>query len=434
LYRRSVGAIERDVDGIGDEPMPAAATHVDPFRVAAKALDGAGVRWCRLRDRNGGAEDDILLDAADLSQARVALGHAGWREVRYLGHGSHRSFYMFDPEVGRWLKIDFVTALDFGRWQEWPSTLAAGCMARSTAGIEGRTLTPDDAFWALILHELLDRPGSAVRRGDRLRELAAGAYEDGPGAEAIRPWLPRGWAPATVIAAAAEGDIDRLAGLGQSLSSRLARRPTTMARRLMARGLRWLDHRDPPLLRRGLTVALLGPDGTGKTSLAQLIGRGGPMPIRSVYLGLYGGSRARMHGLPGLGLARRLTGMWRGWLIGWWHVRRGRLVLFDRHPYDARLGGPASSPLSHRLRRAVLGHALPPPDVVIVLDAPADLLFQRKPEHSVDRIEAQRRRYLALSKRLDRAHVIDASAPLDEVARRITAIVWRGHDGPTRVR
>jgi hypothetical protein len=427
-----VPTMEGDVSPAKTEPSPPAAAATDPFQVAAQALDSASVRWCRLRDRGGGQEDDVLVDAADLSAAGRALNTVGWRERRYLGHGSHRSFYTFDPASDRWLKIDIVTALDFGRWQEWPTGLAAACLARSTVGTEGRTLTQDDAFWALLLHELLDRPGTPPRRGERLRQLAAGARQDGPWAGRLHSWLPQPWTPSTLIAAAGEGDVERLTAMGSSMSLRLGRRPATLARRFATRALRWLDHRDPPFLRSGRTVAMLGPDGAGKSALVDLVGRGGPLPIRSVYLGLYGGSRAgtRKRGVPGLGLARRLMAMWRGWLIGWWHARRGRLVLFDRHPYDARLGDPGAGSLTARLRRVVLGHALPAPDVVIVLDAPAEVLFARKPEHSVDRIEAQRRRYLALADRLGRAHVVDASAPIDEVARRVTAIAWRGRDVP----
>lgn len=415
------------------EPLPPVATKADPFEVAARRLDAAGVRWCRLRDRGDTAEDDVLVAAADMSKARSALAPGGWHERRYLGHGSHRWFYAFDPVMDRWLKIDTVTELDFGRWQQWRSHMAAGCLARSTAGDGGRTLAPDDAFWALLLHELLDRPGIPPSRGERLRQLAAGARDDGPWAELIRSWLPHPWTPAAVIAAAAERDIERLTRLGISTSRRLGQRPGAIARRWVARVLRWLDHRDPPFLRSGRTVAMLGPDGAGKSALVDLVGRGGPMPIRSVYLGLYGGSRAHLktRGLPGLGLSQRLAAMWRGWLIGWSHARRGRLVLFDRHPYDARLADSNVRSLFGRLRRAVLGHALPAPDVVIVLDAPAEVLVGRKPEHALDRIEAQRRRYLALADRLGRAHVVDASAPIDQVARRITAIAWLGQDRRT---
>ena len=429
---RNVGGDETSDAGT---TAPAAAPG-QPFDEATHALDVAAVRWCRLRDRGAGDEDDILVDTADLWPARLALAAVGWHERPHPGHGSHRAFHHFDPASGRWSKLDLVTALDFGRWQQWPSGLAVGCLARSETGADGRALAVDDAFWTLLLHELLDRPGTPPRRIDRLRQLAAGARDDGAAAEVVRPRLPRAWTPSSVISAAAAGDVDRLVGLGVAMNRHLGRRPGATARRLVAKVLRWLDKRDPPFVRAGRTIALLGPDGAGKSALAGLVGVGGPMPIRSVYLGLYGGSRARQRAsaVPGLGLARRLTAMWRGWLIAWWHARRGRLVLLDRHPYDARLEDSRPRSLTGRLRRAVLGHALPAPDVVIVLDAPADVLHRRKPEHALDRIEAQRRRYLALSERLDRAFLIDASAPLDEVARRVTAIAWQGPDRRPKAR
>jgi thymidylate kinase len=103
-------------------------------------------------------------------------------------------------------------------------------------------------------------------------------------------------------------------------------------------------------------------------------------------------------------------------------------VIFDRHPYDARLADrPAGS---SRLRRAILGHALPAPDAVVVLDAPAELLYARKPEHPLERVRAQRSAYLDLAARLPHALIVDVTGPLDDVARTVTAAVWSAAHGP----
>lgn len=428
-------------------PTPADATDAPPagatdatggdavasaFRAAGRALDAAGVTWLRLRDRVDGLEDDLLVAADDLGTARGALATLGWRERRHLGRGRHNAFHAYLANGDAWPKLDIVTGLDFGRRHGWRTDLAAGCLARREMAADGPRPAPDDAFWTLALHELLDRPGAAPRRATDLRRLATAARMDGPFADAVRPLLPRGTGPDAVVDAALEPEPDELARVGRSMSHALERRPAIIARGLLIRVLRIIDRVDPPFVRRGRSLALLGPDGAGKSSLARRVGRGGPMPVHSVYLGLYGGARAgaKRHRIPGIGLARRLAAMWRGWFTGWWHVRRGRLVVFDRHPYDARLG-QGSRGLAARVGRAILGHALPRPDVVVVLDAPAELLVARKAEHPVDRIEAQRQRYLALAGRVG-ATVIDVGAPLDDVARAVTAAAWA--DRPTDAR
>jgi hypothetical protein len=406
----------------------------DPFARAGRALDAAGVRWCRLRDRGDGLEDDLVVDPDDLETTRLALGRAGFRELRHPGHGTHVAFVGYDEVTDRWPKLDVVTAIDAGRYAEFRTDLARGCLARRVPDIEGDRLAPDDAFWTLLLHELLDRPGTLPRRADGLRQLAATARTDGAGATLVAGVLPAGWDPAKVIGLASSGDVEALGRLGRAIARRWAHRDalSVTRRRLAARAARRFDHLDPPFLRRGMTVALLGPDGAGKSSLAARVGQGGPLPTRTVYLGLYGGARRspssggakvrRSARIPGLGTVRRLAAMWRGWLVAWWNVRRGRLVLLDRHPYDARLAGGSGT--AGRVRRAILGRALPRPDVVIILDAPAELLFARKPEHPLDRVEDQRRRYLDLARRLPANGVVDVSGPLDEVARRVTAIAW----------
>lgn len=410
----------------GSEPSAA------PIRVA---LDAAGVRWCRLRDRDGGDEDDLLIHPGDLATARRALAAVGYVEIRHPGHGTHHAFVGYDESTGRWPKVDVVTAIDLGRWQEWRTTLADGVLQRRTERHDGWRPADDDAFWTLLAHELLDRPGAPLRRLDRLRDAAAGARPSDDGGRWAAPLLPRGWTPERVIATAADGDVDALRELARGMRRRLdGQAPfATRRRRMSARILRRLDRMDPPFIRRGLTVALLGPDGAGKSSLAETLGADGPLPRRSVYLGLYGGRRraggsgsstaGRRRRVPGLATVGRLASMWRGGFAGSWHRHRGRIVVFDRHPYDARLGSDTGT--RGRLRRAVLGRALPRPDVVLVLDAPATVLVARKAEHPLERIEEQRRRYLALAGSLPATGVIDVSGSIESVRRRATAVAWR---------
>jgi thymidylate kinase len=66
----------------------------------------------------------------------------------------------------------------------------------------------------------------------------------------------------------------------------------------------------------------------------------------------------------------------------------------------------------------------PPPDVVVVLDAPGEVMFARKGEHSVEILEERRQRYLDMAGRLPQSVVVDATQPPEQVARVVTQRLW----------
>ena len=102
-------------------------------------------------------------------------------------------------------------------------------------------------------------------------------------------------------------------------------------------------------------------------------------------------------------------------------------MLFDRYAYDALL--PARWPLGPRgrLRRWLLGHACPAPQLIVVLDAPGELLHARAGEHDPAVLEAERRAYLRLARGRARAIVIDATREPDRVRRDVTAAIWAAY-------
>jgi thymidylate kinase len=166
----------------------------------------------------------------------------------------------------------------------------------------------------------------------------------------------------------------------------------------------------------GLTVALLAPDGAGKTTVIGVLEHA-PWPggVRSVYMGF--ACRAdlvsRLARLPGAALP--VT--WVRLAVAARHRARGRLVLFDRYPYDYLIQ-PSGLPWLRRAHRWLLARACPRPDLVLVLDAPAAVLAARRPEHSVEELERRRQGYLALAARLPNAIVVDASGDVAEVSGR----------------
>lgn len=174
--------------------------------------------------------------------------------------------------------------------------------------------------------------------------------------------------------------------------------------------------------KRGLAVALLGPDGAGKSTLAGGLAESLAVEerVRIIYAGPYPKAGRRPRRLPGIGtglVIGRLTG---GRAKAMWHRALGRTVIFDRHPYDALLAPPAKRRRTD-LRRAIIGRAGLPPDLILVLDAPAEVLFERKGEHDVPSLDEQRRRYASFAETRPNAVLLDTTTGAEEVRRRALA-------------
>ena len=105
------------------------------------------------------------------------------------------------------------------------------------------------------------------------------------------------------------------------------------------------------------------------------------------------------------------------------HLIRSTLVLLDRCYHDLlvdpkryRYGGPAW------VARAV-GWFIPRPQLVVLLDAPPDVLYSRKRELPFEEIARQREAYLELTRNLSNGYVVDASKPLDEVVASVERLI-----------
>jgi thymidylate kinase len=188
------------------------------------------------------------------------------------------------------------------------------------------------------------------------------------------------------------------------------------------------DGAEPPRplrLARGLRLCLLAPDGAGKSTLASGLAEHLPFEVRTIHMELYGRGRAERTP-PGIRFAARIARQWRRYLDGRRHSRDGGLTVFDRYTYDTLLptGGPPSLP--DRIVRAGIARAIPAPDLVLILDAPAEILHARKAEHSVEAIDRMRRGYLSLPGRLPcSTAVIGVTGDADAVRRAVTARAWQ---------
>jgi len=391
------------------------------------------LRYCVLRDAaratdpDGDAEVDLLVNPGHLEQFERALVAAGFVRLAAWGRSPHRFFIHYDEAVDRWVKADVVTEVAFGRpVHSLRSTLAGACLERRRRVGPVWGPGPEDELVTLLLHELLDKGRIREHRAARLRELH-GQVRDTARIDDLlgQCWPSMSWSALSAIISAGDWDslVARRTEAAQALRSRepLA----TLFRDRRDRVFRMLFRAAGLVSPHAPSLALLAPDGAGKSTLAEGIAGRFFGPVCSVYMGLYQKQQGRAaRRAPGLGLAGLVVTQWRRYLRGRYGQASGHLVLFDRYSYDALLPARGSSTVLRRIRRWLLAWSVPAPDLTVVLDAPGDMLFARKGEHTIDDLERQRQAYLALSRRLPRVAVVNAQQEPARVRRAVTALVW----------
>jgi thymidylate kinase len=99
--------------------------------------------------------------------------------------------------------------------------------------------------------------------------------------------------------------------------------------------------------------------------------------------------------------------------------RLGKLVLLDRYTSDAAL--PASAvDWKGSISSTLVQKTCAEPDLVVVLDAPAETMFARKGEQSVAKLQAIREMNLAMLETFRDVVVVDAAQPPEDVRREVT--------------
>ncbi|GMR25745.1 MAG: hypothetical protein BMS9Abin39_1070 [Ignavibacteria bacterium] len=213
------------------------------------------------------------------------------------------------------------------------------------------------------------------------------------------------------------------------------------------------------------TIALIGADGSGKTTIARMILDSPPVKMKYLYMGLniessnYALPTSRMiyylkllkykrknknlkntklknlslHELndnrsvdnrSNFGaiarLLNRLAEAWYRQLISWIFQLRGYTVLYDRHYlFDSSSNQTGDDIKKQRLTTKIhiwmINNMYSKPDLVILLHAPAEILFQRKGEADIEYLEERTKSFMMIGKRLNNFVVVDATNPIDKV-------------------
>ena len=395
-----------------------AATAVRPSpRLSAVlgALDEAGVRWSLLRPPQSLAEPegdiDVLVEPRSVGRVRDVLVAHRFVPIPAGGRDLHAAD--FDEASGRLLWLHVQSEVRIGG----PAIAAQAVL---DAVVRDPLPRPADPWllWIVLLHGLVDKGAVAARHRPALERLAGttGAADCPLAAVATRHGLD----PAVVLGLVAAGDWDGLERL-PVVRATGAPSPRDRAAGLAGRARRlWT--------RRGIAVAVIGPDGAGKTTLVDGLHGALPFPTRVLYMGLTGGRLPKADALriPGLVLGARLAILWVRWGVGLYHRARGRIVLFDRYALDGSVpSGDETIGALARVSRRVQAAACPRPDLVLLLDASGETMFRRKGEYDGATLETWRVAYARLRGSVDGLVVLDAERPADAVRRDAMALVWR---------
>jgi hypothetical protein len=396
---------------------------------AFHALDESGLPWVLLRGENDLARPsgdvDILLASEHLPGLDELMNGIGFCRVRAPGHGSHRFYFNYADPDDLWVKLDVVSDICFGPFQQWRTQLAPGCLERRTRKDPLWLPAPADQAWLQLLHLAMDKGRISPERVGIARFAGAIASVDDEIAEFVDRRMGPGTAGALLdLVRSDKFDEVRALAMRMKYAWTAGQAVRTRALAFTHRALRLLG---PRLQGRGLVVGVMAPDGAGKTTLLHRLGAAVPIPSRYVYMGMWGAGPwdPWLRRVPGGRLGKKVFRVFRGGLAARYHCLRGRLVLMDRVAYDALLPGSVDTSIPGRITDALALRVGPEPDVLLVLDVPGEVMFARKGEHSAEILENWRQAYLKLADRLPAAWVLDADQPQDLVQRHATEITWR---------
>lgn len=415
-----------------------------------KTFNRAGIEYCILHGYEGYPEDvpsdvDCIMSREMVPEHLVRFLQAnrhdvGGTIVQWLQHEATAHYFVLVSNdrsaQPRFLKLDVSSdyrrngrifyssneILETRRWhrQFWVPTCAVEFGYYLVKKIAKGTLTE--------------------AHGDRLSEL----FKQTP-ADCERE-ITRFWGTKNgkiIIAAAASGNWESVQSNIGALRTALLK--MTIVRYPVTSGSYWISEMVRKARRwwkpTGIHVVFLGADGSGKSTVLEAL-RETVAPAfrqtsaRHLSPALFrrrsrAGTVTDPHGqTPRSFMASTLKAFY--WLFDYtvgYHLKvrpelvRSTMVLFDRYLVDAlvdprryRYGGP-------RWLLDLIWKLVPKPDLVILLDAPAEVLQSRKQEVPFHETARQREAYRALVDEMPNGYVVDASQPLNQVVADTSNIV-----------
>lgn len=427
---------------LSDEPVAgmANASPVESARSALllavfNAMDRLQIPYCVTHGyqtlANVIASDvDMIVRREDLPAIQAALCSlpGGARLVQWIADGACWAAVAADGEPGRpaIVQLHFSPAFELGERVFYPASEILATRRRfgefwiPTAPVEFACIcinrTTKGAFKPAHINQLsallkqdpqgctseLKRFFEADAADELIKRLRIG---DPLGMPSSPMWLPE--APAALNTPAA----------------RLARAAGRWKRRLS----RWIRPQN------GLHIVFLGPDGVGKSTVIDAV-RDAVLPafLRTDYMtfapslipGPLQPNKETPHQLPPRSFASSML------KVAWWSLcytagyyasvrpaaARSSLILNHRYLLDALVDPKRYRYSGPQFPMKLIWLVAPKPDVIILLDAPAEVIQARKREVPAAETARQRHEYRRAIAGIDYAHVVDTNRPLPVVA------------------
>jgi thymidylate kinase len=429
------------------------------------SINGAGIRYVILRnydllpDEIIGGDIDLLVSPHDTKALKSILEEMGFLVIPDIFPHAFALFY--NVKTGSLVKLDIIDRLVFGKRISisFPGEYEELVLKRRIFSKSIYIPSPEDEMLLLFLHCLGDKGFIQPSYREKLQKL-------------ISFPLNTGYFECFLSSVFGQEVSQKVAG--QIMEKRYID-VIKLRHRLIIYLIGKFNIRNFFVLlkilkqkfkrkilgRKGLRIALVGPDGSGKTTIAQKIKDRQIFNVKTVYMGqnnfmlptrqLFLGILKR-RGKSGIfenrellsseregifsvkGKSRNVIDLFRFFhdlmdlclryfFYNYLYCRKGFMVINDRYVYDMLVGEEKIQKIP--LVRWMILSLFPSPDFLFCLDVPVEKMYARKNEHSLEILQKMKINYINLCASLKNSQVIRNDTDADETVNIIISYVWK---------